>query len=109
MAFRYLFGPVTDEFIGNNLMDLRAAGDCLAFGPGAAADVQVGPADTWESVCDQFPAAWQPDFLAAWLPYTSVPPWVWTAPVPVVGLAGDWNLLWHCYRPTLPRCDLAGC
>ncbi len=109
MALHCLFGPVTDDFIANNLMDLRAAGDCLAFGPGAAADVQVRPADTWESVCDRFAAAWRPDFLAAWLPYTSVPPWVWTAPVPVVGLAGDWNLLWHRYRPTLPRCDLVLC
>ena len=26
--------------------------------------------------------------------------------VPVVGLAGDWNLLWHYYRSAAPLCDL---
>ncbi len=69
----------------------------------------MGPADTRESVCDRFPAAWRPDFLTAWLPYNCVPAWMGAAPVPVVGLAGDWNVLWHRYRPTLPRCDLVLC
>ncbi len=40
------------------------------------------------------------------LHYTSIPPALWSAPVPLVGLAGDWNLLWHHYRRALPRCDL---
>ena len=26
-------------------------------------------------------------------------------PIPLVGLAADWNLLWHGYRHALPRCE----
>ena len=36
-----------------------------------------------------------------------MPSCLWSAPVPLVGLTGDWNLLWHGYRRWLPRCDLA--
>src|SRR5262249_40944606 len=43
--------------------------------------------------------------LALWLPYGAVPEALWAAAVPVVGLAADWNLLWHAYRHLLPRCD----
>ncbi len=53
----------------------------------------------------QFPAGWRPDLVALWLNYTGVPDWVWSAPVPIVGLATDWNLLWHEYRQVLPFCD----
>jgi hypothetical protein len=40
------------------------------------------------------------------LAYTTVPAALWTAPVPLVGLAADANLLWHGYRRVLPRCDV---
>ena len=52
-----------------------------------------------------FPAGWQPDLVALWLNYTGVPDCLWSAPVPIVGLATDWNLLWHEYRQVLPFCD----
>ena len=53
----------------------------------------------------QFPAGWRPDLVALWLNYTGVPGCLWSAPVPIVGLATDWNLLWHEYRQVLPFCD----
>jgi hypothetical protein len=35
-----------------------------------------------------------------------VPSWLWSAPIPVVGLAQDWNLQWHHFRRCLRWCDL---
>src|SRR5262249_14205976 len=33
-------------------------------------------------------------------------PCLWSAPVPLIGWAPDWNLLWHGYRRRLRGCDL---
>src|SRR5205085_4924949 len=52
------------------------------------------------------PDGWQPDCVCLYLPYTKIPAWLWPAPVPIVGLAADWNLLWHHYRNCLRQCDL---
>jgi len=52
------------------------------------------------------PADWRPDFIVLYLPYTTIPRSLWSAPVPVIGLAPDWNLLWHYYRRQLHTCDL---
>jgi hypothetical protein len=101
---RYLFGPVRADFARDKLGRLRASGTCLAFGPDGPVDLVVGPCDTWTDVAARFPAGWQPDFIALWLAYTSVPGCLWQAPVPLLGLAGDWNLLWHGYRELLPLC-----
>jgi glycosyltransferase involved in cell wall biosynthesis/predicted Zn-dependent protease len=40
------------------------------------------------------------------LQYQAVPARLWQAPVPVVALAGDWNLLWHGYRLLARFADL---
>ena len=106
MSLRCLFGPVSAAFADQNLHQLRASGGCLAFGP-AGVDVTVGASDSWEAIAARLPAGWRPDFLALWLPYTVLPECLWSAPVPLVGLAGDWNLLWHSYRRLLPRLELA--
>src|SRR5438094_5405971 len=105
MTRRYLFGPVIAAFAEQNLQRARQAGDCLTFGY-AGADIQIQPSDTWESLCSRLPSGWRPDFVALYLPYRTVPTCLWTAPVPLVGLAADWTLLWHQYRLTLPMCDL---
>jgi hypothetical protein len=103
---RYLFGPVTPAFADQSLHEPRRAGACLAFGAEEGLDLRVGPQDTWEQVCARLPAGWQPGVVALWLPYTHVPAALWSAPVPLVGLATDYNLLWHGYRRCLPWCDL---
>lgn len=100
---RFLFGPVTRAFADENLAASRAAGVCLTFGRDA--DLPVHPGDTWDDVAARLPPGWRPDFVAAWLQYQSHPPAVWGAPVPILGLAGDWNLQWHAYRHVLPLCD----
>src|SRR5262249_55605571 len=105
MARRYLFGPVTAAFADQNLHEARQRGDCLAFAVDGGADLTIGPQDPWLSVQERLPAGWQPDFIALYLPYTSVPACLWSAPVPLVGLAADWNLLWHWYRHCLRQCD----
>ncbi len=106
MTRRYLFGPVDAAFADQALRRQRRDGHCLAFDTRGGADRDIGPGDTWESVRARLPPDWAPDFVALYLPYRAVPECLWSAPVPLVGLAPDWNLLWHDYRRRLPRCEL---
>src|SRR5262249_46856225 len=105
MSLRTLFGPVTATFADQNLHSLRRAGTCLAFGPEPGVDLIVGPGDSWSKIAAKLPAGWTPELVALWLPYTQIPAGLWTAPVPLPGLAADWNLPFHAYRTVLPRCD----
>jgi GT2 family glycosyltransferase len=106
MSLRYLFGPVPAEFANANLLRQRRAGACLTFDAAGSSDLAVTAADSWEAVCSRLPEGWRPDFMGLWLPYTTIPPCLWSAPVPLVGLAADWTLLWHHYRHCLRRCEL---
>src|SRR5438046_918951 len=106
MSRRYLFGPVNADFAEQKLKKQRSSGDCLAFNSDGTADLKIEATDDWQTTCSRLPAGWQPDFVALFLQYAHVPASLWSVPVPVVGLAGDWNLLWHYYRRRLPQCDL---
>jgi glycosyltransferase involved in cell wall biosynthesis/predicted Zn-dependent protease len=106
MARHFLFGPVTADFADQTLVEARQRGDCLSFGYDAGADLPIKPQDTWQSIQERLPGNWRPEFAVLWLAYSNVPPGLWEAPVPVVGLAADHNLLWHYYRHVLPLCDL---
>src|ERR1700722_443644 len=101
---RYLFGPVTVAFADQNLHQARASGECLTFGP-QGPDLVCQPDETWDKMQARLPKGWCPEFIVLWLPYTHIPEFLWSAPIPIVGLAADWNLLWHEYRQVLPRCD----
>jgi predicted O-methyltransferase YrrM len=92
---RYLFGPVSAAFVADNLDEQCRSGECVTFGPG----------ETWESVVGRLPDGWRPEFVVLYLQYTTILDCWWSAPVPIVGLAGDWNLLWHQYRQ-YRGCDL---
>jgi tetratricopeptide (TPR) repeat protein len=105
MPRRFLFGPVGSEFAEHNNRRPPRGSDSLTFGPPGAADLAVGPQDTWEGVCSRLPPDWRPDGILLYLPYTTVPPCLWSAPVPLLGWAGDWNLLFHAQRHWLRRCD----
>src|SRR5215470_8720981 len=105
-SLRYLLGPVPPDRARRWQAD-RDAGRCLAFNTRGDVDLAVGPGDSWDDIQGRLPADWRPDFVALYLPYTTVPAGLWSAPVPLVGLAPDWNLLWHHYRRALRRCDLA--
>jgi hypothetical protein len=106
MPLRHLFGPVTAHFADQNLREARASGVCLAFNEVGDTDLRIGPGDRWEVVAARCPAGWQPDCVVLNLAYTTVPDGLWSAPVPLIGLAGDWDLLFHYYRRCLARCDL---
>jgi GT2 family glycosyltransferase len=115
MRHCYLFGPVTKEFAEQNLRAHRRAGECIAFNSTGDIDLVIGHTDTWEIVCPRLPTGWQPDFIVLYLPYATIPPCLWSATnprpegdcrVPIVGLAANWNLLWHHYRRRLHRCDV---
>ena len=103
---RYLVGPDITPALQAALRPHREAGRCLTFGPPGRADLVALADATWDDLVGQFPPGWQPDGLVLDLAYTRVPEVLWAAPVPVVGLAGDANLLWHAYRYLAPRCDL---
>ncbi len=107
MTLRYLFGPVTSKFANQYLKAPRQQCDCLAFHASEPVDVKVAYGDSWDEVVAKLPPDWRPDLLVLYLPYTAIPPGLWRAPIPIVALAPDWNLLWHTYRHTLPHCDRA--
>jgi predicted O-linked N-acetylglucosamine transferase (SPINDLY family)/GT2 family glycosyltransferase len=106
MPRKYLVGPVTADLAWRQWQGPRAAGECCAFNATGDTDLTVRPGDSWEDVLGRLPPGWHPDCVFLYLPYTTVPSCLWSAPVPLIGLALDWNLLWHAYRHALPRCDL---
>ncbi len=83
----------------------RARGECRAFNADGDADLKIAPGDPWADAAARLPAGWSPDAVVLYLPYTAVPNCLWSAPIPLVGLAADWNLLWHGYRRVLPLCE----
>jgi GT2 family glycosyltransferase/Flp pilus assembly protein TadD len=105
MSLRILFGPVRAQFADQNLFESRRAGQCLAFGNEPGLDLLIESAESWQEIGAKLPDGWQPDAVALWLPYTQIPAGIWAVPVPIIGLAADWNLLFHTYRTLLNRCD----
>jgi glycosyltransferase involved in cell wall biosynthesis/cytochrome c-type biogenesis protein CcmH/NrfG len=101
MSLRYLYGPAPGNFASDYLPVSCACLDCIPFGRG---DLET--AKSWEQFLRFFPEGWQPDFIALELRYQALPPWLLQAPVPLVGLAGDPQLLWQGYRHLLPALDL---
>jgi glycosyltransferase involved in cell wall biosynthesis/SAM-dependent methyltransferase len=106
MPPRYLFGPVSATHAAERLHEQRQAGACLAFNAVGDVDLLVTATDDWPAVLARLPAGWQPDFIVLNLGYTCVPGFCWSQPLPLVGLAQDWNLLWHYYRRRLRQCEL---
>jgi hypothetical protein len=95
MSRHYLFGPVTSTFVDEHLREQVDSGACLRFGDGTG--LSLAADDTWESFKARWPKDWEADFLVLYLQYATIPAWLWSAPVPIIGLAGDWNLLFHEY------------
>jgi GT2 family glycosyltransferase/tetratricopeptide (TPR) repeat protein len=105
VSLNYLVGPVSAGRAAEAWAAPRAAGRCLCFNAAGDLDLAVSPGDTWADVLARLPAGWGPDLVVLEPAYQAVPPALWQAPVPLVALAADWNLLWHGYRLLLPRCD----
>ncbi|MFO0809264.1 MAG: glycosyltransferase [Gemmataceae bacterium] len=106
MALRVLFGPVPAAFAADRLREVRRSGHCLTFGPGEGHDVIASCRDGWTDVAARLPRGWRPDFLALWLAFRPLPAWVWTVPIPLIGLATDWDRRWHWHRSKVHRCDV---
>src|SRR6266511_1164536 len=101
MSLRFLYGPAPPGFAGNYLPAACACGDCVPF---SRADLFA--AGSWDDFARRWPAGFAPDCLALELRYEVLPAWVLQAPLPLVGLAGDPQLLWQGYRQLLPALDL---
>jgi glycosyltransferase involved in cell wall biosynthesis len=106
LPLKYLIGPLAGEQAGAPWQAARERGECKAFGPDGGLDLGVNPADSWDDVCGRLPEDWRPDAVVLTLAAAPVPGGLWNAPVPLVGLAQDWDVLWHAYRRLLPHCDL---
>jgi len=117
--FRLTAGPSSNQSfhanrIGESQRRMRACQELrranrqfLLIGLAIDTSTRFGPAALNRGNTEaKLPPGWEPEAVALWLPYTDIPAGVWAAPVPVVGLAADWNLQWHAYRALLSRCDL---
>jgi tetratricopeptide (TPR) repeat protein len=105
MLRRCLVGPVSKRFADRHLLPFRQAGECVAFGPDGP-DLEVGWNDSWSDVCRRLPSGWQPDALVLCLAYARIPPGLMAAPVPIIGYARDWPILWHALRRQAAGCDV---
>jgi GT2 family glycosyltransferase/tetratricopeptide (TPR) repeat protein len=103
---RYLFGPVSPSYAEEHLNREQQQRRCLVFDHAEGMDLTVGPEDDWETISSRLPTGWLPEFLVLYLSYMTIPEGLWSAPVPIIGLAADPNLLFHQYRRQLKRCDL---
>jgi len=95
---RFLFGPADASVFNDRFL---------------AAPVAAGRWATFGATCPCFSDAaarlgsgQEPAAILLWPGYASVPAWVWSAPIPVVALAHDPNLLWQQYREQLQLADL---
>src|SRR5262245_23690273 len=88
---RFLFGP--DRQLPPRLPDAARNEQALAF-----TAEQLWRASSWESFALALDLEGMPDFLVFDLPYRVLPSWLWSAPLPLVALAGDAPLQWHSYR-----------
>ena len=108
MSLRYLYGPITRSVADQKLHRYRQSGDCLTFhADEGEGDILIRPEDSWDDVRARLPEGWAPDLLVLSLAYTTIPECLWSVPLPRLGLAPDWNLLFHYYRHRLPAVDWA--
>jgi glycosyltransferase involved in cell wall biosynthesis/Flp pilus assembly protein TadD len=106
VSLKYLLGPVSADEVWRCWEEARRRGECKAFNPRADLNFTIGPATTWDDVQRRLPEAWQPDAVVLDLAFAPVPPCLWQAPVPLIGLARNWSNRWHLYRHLLPHCDV---
>ncbi len=104
MARRYLHGPVRGSFAGGR-PSARGPGERLTFGDAPSADLIVGADAAWPSVETRLPEGWRPDFLLIDLAAGEIPEWVWSAPLPVVGMALSAVRAPSVSRRRWDRCD----
>ncbi|HEY7309547.1 MAG TPA: glycosyltransferase [Gemmataceae bacterium] len=106
MTLRYLIGPISAPQAWRCWSKPRQEGACRAFNAVGDLGLRIEVRDSWEEVCRCLPGDWRPDVIALQLSAPAIPQALWSVPVPLVGLAFDWDTRWHGYRHLLPLCDL---
>jgi hypothetical protein len=100
---RTLFGPASATFSKH---DLGSSADAILFDFEGKHSLTPAPDASWQTIVAQLPDGWEPELLVLNLAYKTIPVELFNVPVPIIGLAPDWNLLWSSYRHVLPRCDV---
>lgn len=100
---RYLLGPVPTAF---NRDTFAPTNDGRFFGSPGEQAINLASEASCDEILKQLPDDWRPECLVLWLSHASIAPALWKAPVPIIGLATDSDVLVHLYRRILPRCDL---
>lgn len=99
---QYFLGPTDPGFAVRYFEASRAPEHVAAF-----SIEDLSKSDSWEAFASGTARrGMAPEALIIMLGYRSFPDWLWDAPVPIIGLAPDWNLLWHYYRTVAPLCDI---
>jgi hypothetical protein len=97
---RYLIGPRDRGELAAALPSGTREGDALPFDRH-----DLDAAGSWRGLCDRRAGGREPDLVFLHLAYQSIPAWLWSAPVPLVGLAADAQALWGWCRHALPLCE----
>jgi hypothetical protein len=101
MLHRLLIGPLSSA-----RTPPRDLGPRRTFGT-SEGDLLLGPADSWEAVCQRLPMDWRADGVVLSLQGGGAAPiGLWSASVPLIALAPDLRSRWHWARHVLGRCDL---
>jgi tetratricopeptide (TPR) repeat protein len=105
MTRRFLIGPVSNVWAKQQLPDRIRSERCRTFGWSEASDVSLIGCDSWPQLVEKLPAAEWPDFVLALAGQTTIPNWLWAAPLPIIALAIDSKYHWHHQRVCLQSCD----
>jgi len=97
---RLLFGPASPTFCSADL-----GTESIIFDLTGPHQIQLQDVNDWVEIVTRLPSSWRPECLVLDLAYKSLPDGLWQSPVPIIGLAPDWNLLWSSYQHLLHRCD----
>jgi tetratricopeptide (TPR) repeat protein len=105
MTRRFLIGPVSNHWAKPQLPDRIRSERCRTLGWSEASDVSLIGCDSWPQLMEKLPAGEWPEFVLTLAGHTTIPNWLWTAPVPIIALAIDPESHWHHQRACLPSCD----
>jgi glycosyltransferase involved in cell wall biosynthesis/Flp pilus assembly protein TadD len=102
MLEHLLIGPL-DSARARLLQSLPSGSRCLVFGEDPL--LSIASSSSWEDFARRFPAERQPEAVLLCLGLTSLPNWIWSAPLPIVGLLDPDATSPSAWLPLARACD----